>query len=150
MKYKIVDLGWDYAGKIDDFAKARNFFLLDLPDDEYVLYLDSDVEASDLLLEHVRQLRPEYPWYDIRQINYLNGHYQQLGNPFFTGVLASNRVRWRSKNGVKEKLYPRNPHGRIDLPLIHNHVGPTTHWEVNPPRPILAAKKIYEIVRYGF
>ena len=103
-----------------------------------------------MLLRHIRGMLGIFPWYDIRQINLVNGRYQQVGNPFFTGVLASNRVRWRSINGVKERLYPREPHGRIDIPLIHNHEGPTKHWEVAPPRPLLVARKLYEILRYGF
>jgi hypothetical protein len=150
MIYHVVDLGRDYHGKIYDFADARNSFLDHLPDNEYVLYKDSDVEITKMLERHLQWLQPKFPWYDIRQINYANGRFMQLGNPFFTGVLASNKVRWRSKNGVKERLYPRNPHGVIDLPLIHNHIGPTTHWETNPPRPLLAARKCYEILRYGF
>ncbi len=150
MDFEIVDLGRDYPGKITDFAAARNTFLMNLPDNRFVLYKDSDVEAPEMLLKYIRGLLGIYPWYDIRQVNLVNGRYSQLGNPFYTGVLASNRVRWLGHNGVKEKLYPREPHGTIDIPLIHNHVGQTTHWEVAPPRPLLAAKKLYEILRYGF
>ena len=150
MDFEIVDLGRDYPGKISDFAEARNSFLDKLEDGQYILYKDTDVEAPNMLLQHILKLPGIYPWYDIRQINLVNGHFSQVGNPFFTGVLASNRVRWRAINGVKEKLFPREPHVRIDIPLIHNHVGPTTHWEVAPPRPLLAAKKVYEILRYGF
>ena len=148
MKYQIIDLGKHYPGKIHDFSEARNLFLEKLKDGEWILYKDSDVEASQMLLEYLDKLVPEYPWYDIRQFNYINGKYQPLQNPFYTGVLASNRVRWRGR--VHEKLYPRNPHGVIELPLIHNHKGPSLYENSSPPRPLMIAKKLWEIGRYGY
>lgn len=143
--YHIVDLGRDYHGKIHDFAEARNTFLADLPDNEYVLYKDSDVELTQTLKTQLDWLKPVYPWYDIRQINLREWRFTELENPFFTGVLASNRVHWEGR--VHEKLYPRNPHGRIDAPLIHNHLGPTLYNNWNPPRVMLAAKKLWSILR---
>lgn len=149
MNFQIVDIGRDYPGKIRDFAEARNSFLDRLiHNDEYILYKDSDVEASQMLLEHLQQLEPTMPWYDIRQINYRNGVYQPLENPFFTGVLVSRKAVWVGK--IHEKVYPRNPHGRIDLPLIHNHIGPDKYPNRHPPRLLLAMKKMNEILRHGY
>lgn len=147
MIYHVVDLGRDYHGKIHDFAEARNSFLDGLSDNEYILYKDSDVELTKTLETYLNNLKPEFPWYDIRQVNLRNWKFMQLENPFFTGVLASNRVHWQGR--VHEKLYPRNPHGIIDAPLVHNHLGPTTYQNWTPPRPLLVAKKLWQILRYG-
>lgn len=148
MIYQVVDLGRDFKGRISDFAEARNSFLRMLPDNHYVLYKDSDVEAPQMLLDYISLLDPKFPWYDVRQVNLIDDRYQPLQNPFYTGVLVSNTCRWKGK--VHEKVYPRDPHGRIDIPLIHNHKGPTLYNGGSPPRVLLAAKKLWEITRHGY
>jgi len=45
LKFRIIDLGRDYPGHITDFADARNSFVKDLRDDEYLLFVDKDEEA---------------------------------------------------------------------------------------------------------
>lgn len=148
MIYHVVDLGKDYPGKILNFAEARNSFLRILPDNEYILYKDSDVDAPSMLLDYLDRLAPLYPWYDIRQVNLINDVYQPLQNPFYTGVLVGKKCWWEGK--VHEKVYPRDPHGRIDIPLIHNHHGPY-RYNGAPSKPLLVLKKLWEIVKFeGF
>ena len=45
LKFRVIDLGRDYPGHITDFADARNSFVKDLRDDEYLLFVDKDEEA---------------------------------------------------------------------------------------------------------
>ena len=147
LQYSIVRLGRDYEGRITDFAEARNSFIEKLKDGEYILFLDDDVEASKLLLDYLDKLEPKYDWYDVRQINLRNNKYSPLENPFFTGILTNNKARYRGR--VHERLYPQWPHGYIDLPVIHNHVGAEKYVQKHPIgwRPLLLVKKLIEIAR---
>jgi hypothetical protein len=99
LEYKIVKIGKDYEGKIDDFADARNSFL---SQHDWVLFVDDDEEACDMLLSH-------------------HGRYREAWNPDFAPRLVSNKVRFEGR--VHEKVVPKDPHGIIDFPLIHNHIG---------------------------
>src|SRR5216684_7536365 len=116
VQYARIKLGRDYEGKIEDFSEARNKFLRE---HEWVLFIDDDEEASEMLLKYLTQLEPNYPYYWIRRINLHNGRYREAWNPDFAPRLISNRVRFVGR--VHEKVVPKDPHGIIDFPLIHNH-----------------------------
>ncbi len=130
MKFKIVDLGRDWKGPqpIPNLSKARNTFLTDLEDDEYVLFIDSDEEAPKTLLNYISRLKPQYPYYAIRRIELRENRIVPRFNPFFKGCLLSNKVRYAGH--PHELVYPRRPVGWIDIPIIHNHVGGSSY--VNP------------------
>jgi len=149
MKLKIVRLGRDYPGKIDDFAEARNSFIRTLGDDEWILFLDDDAEAPKMLLDKLATFQPpkDARYYSIRVVNLWNGRYHPAINPFFWRVLVSNKVRYIGK--IHERI-KGSPSGLIDIPIIHNHQGPiitTVHgrafnlW--------LAGKKIKDILTRG-
>jgi len=147
MKYRVVTLGRDYHGKITSFSEARNSFLAQ---HEWVLFIDDDEEASDMLLNYLDRIEPKYPYYWIRRLNLLNGRYQPLWNPEYSGRLVSNKVRY--VGAVHEKVAPKDPHGVIDFPIIHNHVGPSTYrnyWYQDLPihRIWMGVKKAIEVIR---
>lgn len=148
MDYHIIDLGQDYPGKIDDFARARNSFL----GNGWVLFLDSDEEAPQKLLSYLDGLDPkDTPYYWIRRVNLYRGRYMPAWNPDFKAALVSNRVRFRGR--VHERVNPKSPHGLIDIPIIHNHNGVDGNyrnkWYQDLPfyRVWLASKKVVEVAR---
>ena len=156
MDYRIVDLGQDYPGKIDDFAKARNSFLYRNWGDprlvKWVLFLDSDEEAPRELLRTLNHLDPkDTPYYWIRRVNLYRGRYMPAWNPDFKAALVSNRVRFIGR--VHERINPKDPHGLIDIPIIHNHNGADgtykNYWYQDLPvyRMWLGVKKVVEVVR---
>src|SRR6266849_5479882 len=104
LNYKIISLGRDYPGKITDFAEARNSFLEKLPDDQWILFIDDDAEASKMLLSFLDHFKPPRNacYYSIRTINLVNNQYQPLFNPFFWRVLVSNKARYTGK--IHEKI----------------------------------------------
>lgn len=142
-----MKLGKDYEGKIDDFAKARNSFLLFY---DWVLFVDDDEEASDMLLSYIDRLTPSFPYYWIRRINLNNGRYREGWNPDFAPRLVSSKVRFEGR--VHEKVTPKDPHGIIDFPIIHNHIGRSSYrnyWyqDLPPYRVWIGVKKAIEVVR---
>src|SRR5262249_3993285 len=103
-----------------------------------------------MLLRYAEHLEPRYPYYWVRRLNLLNGTYQPVWNPEYSGRLVSNKVRYAG--AVHERVVPRDPHGIIDFPIIHNHIGASTYanfWYQNLPvyRIFLAGKKAMEVVR---
>src|SRR6267143_955479 len=147
MQYKTISLGKDYAGKIENFAEARNYFLSKY---DWVLFLDDDEEASGMLLDYLSRLEPRFPYYWIRRTNLHNGRYRSIWNPELATRLVSNKVRYVGR--VHERVVPQDPHGVIDFPIIHNHLGPSTYknyWFQDLPvyRFWLGAKKAIEVVR---
>ena len=145
--FKIVRLGTDYPGKIDDFSSARNSFL---ETNEWVLFVDDDEEPTEMLLNRINELQPKFPYYWIRRINLHNGRYREAWNPDFAPRLVSNRVRFIGR--VHEKVVPKDPHGIIDFPLIHNHLGSfeyKNYWYQDLPvyRVWIGIKKALEVVR---
>lgn len=147
MKYRIVSLGKDFPGKITSFAEARNHFLSRY---EWVLFLDDDEEASNMLLRHLDGLEPRHPYYWIRRLNLADGKYRALWNPEYSARLVSNKVKYVGE--VHERIVPKDPHGIIDFPIIHNHLGPSiyqNYWYQNLPvyRVWLGVKKMMEVVR---
>ena len=140
-------LGRDYKGKISSFAEARNYFLSKY---DWVLFVDNDEEASAMLINYLHSLEPKYPSYWIRRINLWNGRYNALLNPEYSARLVSSRVRY--VGAVHERVVPKDPHGIIDFPIIHNHIGSSSYrnyWYQNLPvyRFWLGAKKMMEVVR---
>jgi len=146
VKYRIVNLGTDYDGRITDFSEARNFFL---DHNDWVLFIDSDEEASQLLLKHLDHMIPHFPYYWIRRINFADGKYLESWNPDYQPRLVSNRVRFIGR--VHERVVPRDPHGSICRPILHNHIGPVTYgnyWYQRLPvwKLALAVKKSLQVV----
>ena len=148
MEYKLVNIGRDYEGRIDDFAEARNSFLARY---HWVLFVDDDEEACDMLLSYLNHLTPSFPYYWIRRINLHNGRYRGAWNPDFVPRLVSNKVRFEGR--VHEKVLPKDPHGIIDLPIIHNHIGGfntyKNYWyqDLPPYRVWIGVKKAIEVIR---
>lgn len=149
MNYHTVNLGTDYPGKITDFAMARNSFLEQLPDNQYILWKSDDEEHSKTLLSYLDRLVPGKPYYAIRRINLVNGRYLEAANPDYSPHLVSNRVRYKGR--IHEKVVPRKPYGRIDLPIIHNHSDQwnyTSGWKQTGAYWLVAAvKKAFEVMR---
>ncbi len=142
-----MNLGKDYQGKIDDFAAARNYFL---SKHDWVLFVDDDEEASGMLLKYITDLTPEYPYYWIRRVNLHDGKYREAWNPDFAPRLVSSKVKFVGR--VHERIVPRDPHGIIDFPIIHNHRGPyayKNYWYQDHPlyRVWLGVKKGIEVIR---
>ncbi|HVH15528.1 MAG TPA: hypothetical protein VNA15_07410 [Candidatus Angelobacter sp.] len=147
VEYKIVTLGRDFPEKITDFAAARNYFLSRY---DWVLFVDDDEEASDMLLTHLQNLVPRFPYYWVRRFNLYNGRYRGLWNPDFAPRLVSSKVRFVGR--VHERIVPKEPHGMIDFPIIHNHLGVPTYrnyWYQDNLiyRMWLGFKKAIEVVR---
>jgi hypothetical protein len=142
LNYRIVDIG-ELPVKITNFADTRNSILDTLENGEYVLWKSADEELSQMLTDHIERLKPEFPYYAIRRINLIDGHYSEQGNPEYSPHLVSNQVRY--KGAIHEQVKPRKPYGRIDYPIIHNHPWGwkyTSGWkQTNAYRPILALKK---------
>jgi hypothetical protein len=147
IEFKIVRLGTDYHGRIDDFSIARNSFL---SSNEWVLFIDNDEEPTQMLLTYLNQLEPTFPYYWIRRINLHNGRYREAWNPDYAPRLLSNRVKFVGR--VHEKVVPKDPHGIIDFPIIHNHLGEfgyENHWYQDHPLYILwtAVKKALQVIK---
>jgi hypothetical protein len=145
LKFTVVDLGRDYPGHISDFAEARNSFIKDLPDGEYVLFVDSDEEAPEMLLDYIGRLKPQFPYYWIRRVELVNNRYVPVFNPNFNGKLCSNGIRFVGR--VHEMITPREPHGVIDIPIIHNHSGPASYSGGAQSMLKLGLLKVREVVR---
>lgn len=115
-----------------------------------MLFLDDDEEASDMLLDYLSQLEPRFPYYWVRRLNLYNGKYRAIWNPELATRLVSNRVRYVGR--VHERIVPKDPHGVIDYPIIHNHIGPTTYrnyWYQSHPlyRFWIGVRKVMEVIR---
>jgi hypothetical protein len=103
-----------------------------------------------MLLDYLDRLQPRYPYYWIRRLNLWNGKYRAAWNPEYVARLVSNQVRFVGR--VHETVVPKHPHGVIDFPLIHNHIGPSgykNYWYQNLPvyRFWLGVKKAVEVMR---
>lgn len=156
MNFQIVSLGRDYPGKITDFAEARNSFLKDLPDDQWILFLDDDAEAPLMLLDKLKRFQPpkDARYYSIRTLNLTNGAYNPEHNPFFWRVLVSNKVRY---SGRLHERVKGEPTGLIDIPIIHNHQTQNyqgeSFWSRNKSYPLwnlwLGGKKVKDILTRG-
>jgi hypothetical protein len=145
LKFTVVDLGRDYPGRISDFADARNSFIKDLPNGEYVLFVDSDEEAPKMLLDHISSLKPQFPYYWVRRIELVNNKYVPVFNPNYNGKLCSNKIRFIGR--VHEMITPREPHGVIDIPIIHNHSGLASYSGGAQSMIKLGLLKVREVVR---
>jgi hypothetical protein len=102
-----------------------------------------------MLSNYLSQLEPRFPYYWIRRFNLYNGRYRAGWNPDFAPRLVSSRVRVVGR--VHEKVSPKDPHGTIDFPIIHNHVGAITYknfWYQELPvyRLGLGIKKAIEVL----
>jgi hypothetical protein len=142
-----VNLKTDLKGNIDDFAAARNYFLSKY---QWVLFVDNDEEACDMLLNYLDELVPRFPYYWVRRFNLWNGRYRGLWNPDFAPRLVSNKVKFAGR--VHEHVVPKEPHGIIDFPIIHNHQGPSTYknyWYQDHPMYLMwmGVKKAIEVAR---
>jgi len=115
-----------------------------------VLFIDDDEEATGMLLNYLKQLNPRFPYYWIRRVNLHNGRYREAWNPDFAPRLVSDRVKFAGR--VHERIVPKDPHGIIDLPIIHNHLGSfnyKNYWYQDLPgyRVWLGVKKAMEVIR---
>src|SRR5690349_8352327 len=110
LNYRIVDIG-KFPVRITDFSEVRNAVLDSLEDNEYVLWKSADEEHSKMLLEYLNTLKPQYPYYAIRRINFLDGKYWEAGNPDYSPHLISNKVRY--VGAIHEQVRPRKPYGKI-------------------------------------
>lgn len=151
MNFQIVHLSEYPNQPIKDFAEARNYFIDKLERDEWILFIDDDEEPSQMLLDYVRDLKPDQRYYAIRIIGLEEGKYVPEWNPNFSPRLVSSRVCYVGK--VHETIVPRKPYGIIDFPIIHNHVGPKRYgklWYHQIPivsRSWWMAKKLVEVYR---
>jgi len=149
LKYRIVDLAWDYPGRITDWSKARNHFLDELGPGEWILWKAQDEELTLGLIKHLAGLNPTYPYYAIRRINLVHGRFQEWANPDFSPQLVSNRVRYVGR--VHEHLVPRKPYGIIDYPIIHDQNGGRPYnsgWKATMAyRPVHAFKKALDVMK---
>ncbi|HEX9240423.1 MAG TPA: hypothetical protein VF910_07220 [Candidatus Bathyarchaeia archaeon] len=122
MNFQIINLSKYPYQPITDFATARNYFIDKLERDQWILFVDDDEEPSQMLLNHIRELKPTMPYYAIRIIGLEEGRYMPDWNPNFSPRLVSTKVCYTGK--IHETIRPRKPYGIIDFPIIHNHTGP--------------------------
>src|SRR5690242_11339018 len=123
VRFNLIDIGKEMgAQKIEDFSKVRNRFIESLDDEEYILFLDSDEEAPRFLLDLCKKIvYAGVPYYRVRRVNLNEWKWSALANPDFCDRFVSNKVRYHGK--VHESVRPRYPYGKIEVPIIHNHVG---------------------------
>ncbi|HZY47658.1 MAG TPA: hypothetical protein VFE96_07675 [Candidatus Bathyarchaeia archaeon] len=112
--------------------------------DENILFVDSDEEAPKMLLDYVGRLRPQFPYYWVRRVGLVNNKYVPISNPNFNGKLCSNRVRFIGR--VNEIIVPREPHGVINIPIIHRHAGPAPYSSGGQSRLRLELLKVQEVI----
>jgi hypothetical protein len=103
-----------------------------------------------MLLKYLDKLEPKYPYYWVRRMNLQDGRYRAVWNPDLVARLVSNRVRYVGR--IHERVVPKEPHGIIDFPIIHNHKGSfgyRNYWYQELPfyRVWLGVKKMMEVVR---
>jgi hypothetical protein len=133
LKYHTANLK-DYPHQpipLSEFANARNYFVKDLPDDEYVLFTSDHEEIPQMLHEYIAKLSPKYPYYYVRLLRFVNGRLQKLFDPNYQPNLCSNRMRFI---GTPER--PNCKGGYIDLPMLHNkrdygHSYPVTAYPIS-------------------
>jgi len=138
LEYRIVRLG-DYPHQpIKNFAEARNFYL----NDGWILFVDNDEQASEMLLDYLDKLVPKYAYYWVRVINLCQGRFIPWMNPHLDSRLMSSQVKYSGRQAprgyvMEGRVSPYKPHGIIDYPIIHNH--PRDDWHTN----ISTIKKIW-------
>lgn len=115
---------------ITDFAEARNWFLRDLPDDEFVLFTSEHEELPKMLLDYIARLEPKHPYYRIRLIRLINGRLETLWDPIYQPNLCSNRMHF--VGAIHEGPRPIFGGGTIDIPMIHNSDGKHSYGERTP------------------
>lgn len=123
MIYRLANLK-DYPYQpIKNFADARNYFIRDLPDNEYVLFTSDHEEVPQMLHNYIRRLEPKYPYYRIRLIRLIDGKLESLFDPTYQANLCSNRMRFIG--------WPEHPNcrgeGTIDIPMLHNKKASEMH-----------------------
>lgn len=150
MIFQLVNIR-DYPHPLTSFAEARNYYLKQLKDGEYVLFVEEDEEVPEMLLSYIRSLRPDYPYYNIRRVNLFNNRHVPLWNPFYCGKLCSNRVRfvgsihevpWIFRETIGPDYHhlayldkpSRGEAGWIDIPTIHNQMPSDPSYPVGPGR----------------
>jgi hypothetical protein len=121
MKFTIHNLREYPFQPITDFSKARNWFVENIPDNEYVLFTSDHEEIPNMLLDYIDRLEPKYPYYNIRLIYLINGRQVPLHDPTWRANLVSNKMRFVGK--IHESPRPRWKGGLIDIPMIHNGNG---------------------------
>lgn len=132
MKFTIHSLQEYPNQPIKDFAEARNWFLKDLPDDEYVLFTSDHEDTPMMLLEYIGKLAPIHPYYYIRLIRLVNYKLEPLRDPTYQPNLCSNRMRF--VGGHADIPTPRFAGGYIDVPMIHNFDPGRGHsYRISPP-----------------
>ena len=109
------------------------------------MFADSYEEAPKMLLDYLAKLKPQFPYYWVRRVELSNYRYVTVLNPNYNGILCSNKVRF--VGGVHEMISPREPHGLVDIPVIHNHCSPTKYSGRAQSRVKLALLKVIEVVR---
>lgn len=133
MKFRIVDLAKDYPFQpITDFAKARNYFVENLPDGEYVLFTSDHEDLPKSLLDHIASLKPEFPYYNIRLICLMNGKRIPGQDNRYVANLVSNRMRF--VRPIHEIPTPVGQGGVIEIPMIHNATSVSRYDNINVPR----------------
>lgn len=97
------------------FAEARNYFIRQLHDDEYVLFTSDHEEVPRMLEDYISKLQPRFAWYKIRLIRLVNGRLERLFDPTYQPNLCSNRMRF-----IGWPEHPNCKGGIIDIPMLHN------------------------------
>lgn len=136
MNYHLADLK-DYPYQpIKDFAEARNWFIKDLRDNEYVLFTSDHEEIPQMLHDYISRLEPKYPFYKVRLIRLIDGKLEQMFDPTYQPNLCSNRMRFVG--------WPERPNcqgGIIDIPMLHNKSATKIHSYPSDHLPLWYRKK---------
>lgn len=122
MNYIIRDLRRDYPYQpITDFAKARNWFVNQLKDGEYVLFVSDHEEVPKVFLDYLSKLEPKYPYYNVRVMEFVNGKLVPGSDPGYRTNLISNRARF--VGAIHEHAVPKFAGGTVDYPMLHSSDG---------------------------
>lgn len=153
MKYRIANLKQYPHQPIMDFAKARNWFVDQLADDEYVLFTSDHEETPKMLLDYISRVDSDYPYYKIRLLRFINSRLEVMYDPVYQPNLVSNRVRFvahaTSKDGkrVHEGCEPKWPFGTIDIPMLHNTDGSHSYIGAEDNRLTHLPKRLLRVYR---
>ncbi|MFH1590450.1 MAG: glycosyltransferase family 2 protein [archaeon] len=130
-KYRNVNI---YTNPWPGYPKQRNFALSKIRTD-WVLYVDSDMEATPELIREIKQTikNPKYKGYMVSYYNiFLDGYALEGGDwfPCYNDMLVSMEAKphYDERRGVHEGDSFEGPFGRLQNFIIHHNYPKVEDW----------------------